>query len=172
MTSSQLSPRAPAPQIELERPQDAAAIERLHDRAFGPGRFTKVSERVREIADFAPELSFCAWEGERLLGAVRQWRVRVGDAPIVFLGPLAVDVEARSAGLGRLLTARACAAAAAAGEGGVLLVGDEAFFAEVGFTARPISGCRGRSTSGGCCCAGWSTGPPSRAPCGRSDTRA
>jgi len=135
MTSSQLSPRAPAPRIELERPRDAAAIERLHDRAFGPGRFTKVSERVREIADFAPDLSFCAWEGERLLGAVRQWRVRVGDAPIVFLGPLAVDVEARSGGLGRLLTARACDAAAAAGETAVLLVGDEAFFASVGFTA-------------------------------------
>ena len=46
-----------------EQPQDAGAIEALLDHAFGPGRFTKVSERVREFAEFRPEMSFCAWDG-------------------------------------------------------------------------------------------------------------
>lgn len=125
---------AEGPSLQPERPQDAAAVEALLDRAFGPGRFTKVSERVREFAAFAPELSFCAWAEGRLLGVVRMWRVRVGDAPVVFLGPLAVDVRERSAGVGGLLVARACEAAAAAGEAAVLLVGDAPYFARMGFS--------------------------------------
>jgi predicted N-acetyltransferase YhbS len=130
-------PLAPPPALILkpESPNDAARIEALLDRAFGPGRFTKVSERVREIAQFAPELSFCAFEDGRLIGVVRQWRVRVGDQPVVFLGPLAVDQDQRSAGVGALLVERACEAAEAAGEACVLLVGDEPYFARVGFSA-------------------------------------
>jgi predicted N-acetyltransferase YhbS len=132
-------PLAPPPALILkpEHPGDAPQVEALLDRAFGPGRFTKVSERVREIADFAPELSFCAFEDGRLIGVVRQWRVRVGDQPAVFLGPLAVDQDQRSAGLGALLVERACEAAQAAGEACVLLVGDEPYFARVGFAAAP-----------------------------------
>ena len=72
-----------------ETPAHGPAIEALLTRAFGPGRFAKVSERVREFAVFAPELSFCAFEGERMLGVVRMWRAAVGDQPITFLGPLA-----------------------------------------------------------------------------------
>jgi predicted N-acetyltransferase YhbS len=134
-----LQPSASMPTLTLqsEQPEDAAKIEALLGRAFGPGRFTKVSERVRELADFAPELSVCAWDGERLLGSVRMWRVAVGGAPVVFLGPLAVEQDDRSTGVGAQLVARACEAAAAAGERQVLLVGDEPYFARVGFSAAP-----------------------------------
>ena len=134
-----LQPSAPTPALTLqsEQAEDAAKVEALLDRAFGPGRFTKASERVREFADFAPELSVCAWDGERLLGSVRMWRVAVGGAPVVFLGPLAVEKDDRSAGVGALLVTRACEAAAAAGERHVLLVGDEPYFARVGFSAAP-----------------------------------
>ena len=34
--------------ILLETPEDAAAIERLHERTFGPGRFARTSYRIRE----------------------------------------------------------------------------------------------------------------------------
>ena len=30
-----------------EKPEDAAAIERLHERTFGPGRYVRTSERIR-----------------------------------------------------------------------------------------------------------------------------
>ncbi|RAK60120.1 N-acetyltransferase [Phenylobacterium hankyongense] len=131
--SVQPLPPSPALTLDLEQPQDAAAIEALLDRAFGPGRFTKVSERVRELAEFAPELSFCAWEDGRLVGVVRQWRVAVGETPVVFLGPLAVEQAQRSGGVGGLLVERACDAAAAAGETAVLLVGDAPYFGRFGF---------------------------------------
>ena len=128
-------PCRPAPALTFvhETPAHAAEIEALLTRAFGPGRFAKVSERVREFADFAPDLSFCAFEGERLVGTVRMWRVVVGDQPIVFLGPLAVEADARRHGLGALLVERACEAARAAGEAAVLLVGDLPFFGRMGF---------------------------------------
>ncbi|MDB5423053.1 MAG: acetyltransferase, family [Phenylobacterium sp.] len=134
-----LQPSAPIPALTLqsEQPEDAPLIEGLLDRAFGPGRFTKVSERVRENAEFAPELSVCAWSQGRLLGVARMWRVAVGGHPVAFLGPFAVERGERSAGFGARLIERACEAARAAGESHVLLVGDEAYFGRLGFSAAP-----------------------------------
>jgi len=133
----QLQPQATpdAPSVVLERPQDAALADALIDRAFGPGRFTKSSERVREFADFAADLSFCAWRDEELVGVVRQWRVRVGESQAVFLGPIAVEADERSGGVGALLVEQACAAAKAAGETAIVLVGDAPYFGRFGFTA-------------------------------------
>ena len=127
---------APAPALVLqsERPQDGPLVDALIDHAFGPGRFTKVSERVREFASFAPELSMCAWTGERLVGCARIWRVRVGGRPVMFLGPFAVEQGERNAGFGARLIDRACEAARVAGESHVVLVGDEPYFSRVGFT--------------------------------------
>ena len=134
-----LQPSAPIPALTLqsEQPEDGPAVDDLIARAFGPGRFTKVSERVREFATFAPELSVCAWAQGRLLGVARMWRVRVGDQAVTFLGPFAVEQGERNAGFGARLIARACEAARAAGETHVLLVGDEAYFGRVGFAAAP-----------------------------------
>lgn len=125
------------PLIRAEQAGDAAPIEALLDRAFGPGRFTKSSERVREFATFRPDLSFCAWDGATLLGSVRMWAVRVGDKPVVFLGPLAVEAEARKFGVGGLMVEQACQAAEKAGFPLVLLVGDEPYFQRFGFSAAP-----------------------------------
>jgi predicted N-acetyltransferase YhbS len=134
-----LQPSAPIPALTLqsERPEDGPAVDDLIARAFGPGRFTKVSERVREFADFAPELSVCAWAQGRLLGVARMWRVRVGGQPVMFLGPFAVEQGERNAGFGARLISRACEAAQSTGETHVLLVGDEAYFGRVGFAAAP-----------------------------------
>ena len=134
-----LEPCRPAPAIAFvnETPAHGAGIEALLTRAFGPGRFAKVSERVREFADFAPELSFVHEEDGQVLGSVRMWRVNCTDQPIVFLGPLAVEKSARKHGLGALLVERACAEAEAAGEVAVVLVGDLPFFGRLGFEIAP-----------------------------------
>jgi predicted N-acetyltransferase YhbS len=137
-------PGAPPPALILqpERPQDGPLVDALIERAFGPGRYVKASERVREFATFAPELSVCAWSGYsslegRLLGCARMWHVRVGGQPVMFLGPFAVEQGERSAGFGARLIARACEAAQAAGESHVVLVGDEPYFSRVGFATAP-----------------------------------
>lgn len=136
MTAQSTAP-VPALTLQSEQPQDGPAVDELIARAFGPGRFTKASERVREFATFAPELSVCAWSYGRLLGVARMWRVKVGGRPVMFLGPFAVEQGERNAGFGARLIARACEAAAEAGESHVLLVGDEAYFGRVGFAAAP-----------------------------------
>jgi predicted N-acetyltransferase YhbS len=130
-----IQPAAPIPALTLqpEQPQDAALVDALIERAFGPGRYAKASERVREFATFAPELSVCALSEGRLLGVARMWHVRVGGRRVMFLGPFAVEQGERNAGFGARLVARACEAAQAAGETHVVLVGDEPYFARVGF---------------------------------------
>jgi predicted N-acetyltransferase YhbS len=135
MIQLKTDPAPGAPSLTTERPKDGPAADALIDAAFGPGRFTKVSERVREFAEFAPELSVCAWRGGRMVGVVRQWRVRCGAAPVVFLCPIAVDAEERSGGVGAMLVEAACTAAKAAGEAAIVLVGDEPYFGKFGFSA-------------------------------------
>ena len=130
-------PAAKAPTLKLEQPLDGPAVETLLDHAFGPGRFTKVSERVREVAEFRPDLSFCAWDGPRLVGSVRMTRIRIGADEAVFLGPLAVEAEVRKYGTGGVLVQAACGAARAAGFALVLLVGDAPYFGRFGFSAAP-----------------------------------
>jgi predicted N-acetyltransferase YhbS len=134
-----VQPAQPVPALTLqsERPQDAVLVDALIERAFGPGRYAKASERVREFATFAPELSVCAWSEGRLMGVARMWRVRVGGRRVMFLGPFAVDQGERNAGFGARLVARACEAAHAAGETHVVLVGDEPYFSRMGFATAP-----------------------------------
>lgn len=122
-----------------EPPHIDAAIEALLDRAFGPGRFAKSSERVRERgAALARDLSRIALnEAGAVVGVCRVWRVRAGAAELLFLGPLAVDPSAQGEGLGATLVQEALAAARAQGARGVVVMGREAFFAPLGFTRVP-----------------------------------
>lgn len=142
MSQSTLAPPEPlaadgAIVFALERAQDAVLVDALIDRAFGPGRFAKAAERLREGARLRADLSVCAWDGPVLVGAARQWPVRIGDTPALFLGPFAVDAGWRGRGLGAGLITRACGLAEAAGERLTLLVGDLAYFAPLGFERVP-----------------------------------
>jgi predicted N-acetyltransferase YhbS len=128
--------------IRRETPADGARIQGLLDHAFGPGRFVKVSERVREFARFRPDLSFCAEAGGDIVGLVRLWDIHIGETPALFLGPLAVHSGRRLDGLGGRLVEHAGAAADALGEGPILLVGDPPFFERFGYAAPPASGVR------------------------------
>lgn len=125
------------PPLAAERPEDAPAVERLILRAFGPGRFAKAAERLREGRTPLPDLSFVAWDAGAVVGCVRLWSVRVGGASAVLLGPIAVDPDHRSHGLGAALVMRACEATAAAGHRLIVLVGDPPFFGPLGFVAAP-----------------------------------
>ena len=123
--------------IFAETANDAQAIERLHQRTFGPGRFVLSAYRIREHVDHLPDLSFTARIGTLLVGSVRQLPICVGDTPALLLGPLTVEPPFRKRGVGRALLDRALGDAKAKGHRLVLLVGDEAYYSRVGFKAVP-----------------------------------
>jgi predicted N-acetyltransferase YhbS len=122
-------------QLRRERPQDAPLVEALIARAFGPGRFVKAAERLREgnRPDF--DLSFVAWTDGEAVGCVRMWPVTIGAWPAILLGPFAVDAAHRRQGLGAALIDRACETTAEAGHALIVLVGDPDYFAPLGFSA-------------------------------------
>src|ERR1700745_1479926 len=123
--------------ILLETANDAHAIERLHERTFGPGRFVLSAYRLREHVDHLLDLSFTAWIGTRLGGSVRQWPVCVGDTKALLLGPLTVEPPFRGCGVCRALLDRALKDATAVEYRLGLLVGDEAYYSRVGFKVIP-----------------------------------
>jgi predicted N-acetyltransferase YhbS len=116
-----------------ETPEDAAAIDRLHERTFGPGRLAKTAYRIREGAGHTLALSFTARIGTLMIGSVRLTPVRIGAAKALLLGPLTVEPPFRSRGIGRALIERALADAKAKGHDLVILVGDEPYYANSGF---------------------------------------
>ena len=69
-----------------EAEEDAAAVERLHERTFGPGRFAKSAYRLRERISHCRELSFTARVGTLLVGSVRLSPIRVGQSKALLLG--------------------------------------------------------------------------------------
>jgi predicted N-acetyltransferase YhbS len=131
--------------ILAETANDAQAIERLHDRTFGPGRFALSAYRLREHVGHLLELSFTAWIGTLLVGSVRQLPVVIGQTRALLLGPLTVEPPFRGRGVGRALLDRALKDAKARGHRLVLLVGDGAYYSRVGFKAVP----KGRATMPG-----------------------
>ncbi|MHB2165419.1 GNAT family N-acetyltransferase [Alsobacter sp. R-9] len=121
--------------IRTETTADMPAREALLDAAFGPARFLKTCERLREGRLPAFALS-AEDEAGRLVGTVRLWPVAAGPGrPALMLGPLAVDAAARERGIGASLMRAGLNRAAGAGHGAVLLVGDAPYYARFGFSA-------------------------------------
>ncbi len=124
--------------FSAEKPEHAAQIEAVLDRAFGPGRFAKTSERVRERgARHELALSRVGLnEAGEVVGLCRIYAAHAG-APIFFLGPLAVDPRAQQAGLGLALVRECITACRAGGSAPIVLVGAESFFRPAGFSVVP-----------------------------------
>jgi predicted N-acetyltransferase YhbS len=123
--------------IRHEQPIDADAIDRLHERAFGPGRFARTAFRLREGAPPLMELSYTALVGTLLVGSVRLTPVLAGDCPALVLGPLTVEPAFENRGIGAALMERSLAAAREKGHRLVLLVGDEPYYSRFGFRRVP-----------------------------------
>lgn len=120
-----------------ETPADTAAIERLHERTFGPGRFARTAFRIREKTPHRLDLSFTARIGTLLVGSLWQTPIRIGDAPALFLGPVTIEPPFRNRGIGQMLIRRALDEAREKGHRLVVLVGDAPYYGRLGFKAIP-----------------------------------
>ncbi len=125
-------------EITPERPDDRAEIDALHDLTFGPGRHARPSYALRR--DQAPDPHLCLVArapepliGERIVGSVRYWPVRIGRHAALLLGPLAVAPDRQGAGIGAALIWATLDMAAWARHRRVVLVGDPAYYRRFGF---------------------------------------
>jgi len=129
---------AAAFEIVAEVAADVPAREALLDRAMGPGRKRKSSEKLRRGRRPSEGLAFVARDASgALVGTVRLWDVRLGEGgpAALLLGPLAVDPSLKGAGIGSALMRHAVAEATRLGHGAILLVGDAPYYGRFGFSA-------------------------------------
>jgi len=124
--------------IRPEIAADTDAIERLHERTFGPGRYAKTAYRLREGGAHSLALSFTARIGTLLVGSVRLTPVCIGSTPALLLGPLTVEPPFRGRGIGLALIERALGDARTKGHKLVVLVGDAPYYARAGFRPVPV----------------------------------
>ena len=128
----------PAFTIEAEAARDIPAREILLDRAMGPGRRRKSSEKLRRGRLPAEGLAFVARDAfGGVIGTARLWDVTLGDGgeSALLLGPLSVDPALKGRGAGSALMIHAIAEATRRGHRAILLVGDAPYYARFGFSA-------------------------------------
>ncbi|WP_374331915.1 GNAT family N-acetyltransferase [Aestuariivirga sp.] len=121
-------------------PEDHTPTEHLLDLAFGSGRHSKTSYRLREGSAAVPGLSLVTRDaGVGISGTISFWPLAIGSrqSPALLLGPLAVHPDRQGLGIGLALMREGLARAQAQGHGLVLLVGDEPYYAKVGFARLP-----------------------------------
>lgn len=125
--------------IRDERAADVSPREALLDRCFGPARFEKTCERLREGRRPPDGLAFVATVDGSVVGTLRLWNIKAGGRPALLLGPLAVDSEWRCAGMGGALIEHGLRRAGILGHEAVLLVGDAPYYRRFGFEQGPTA---------------------------------
>ena len=124
----------PAYVIVQDAPEHSAAIDALYDEVFGPGRFAKTAERLREGNAKIADASLVAVDSEGVTGVVRVWPVTVGEkGRAAFLGPIAVAERRRGNGVAFKLMERAIGVCREQGYAAVILVGDLDYYDRFGF---------------------------------------
>jgi predicted N-acetyltransferase YhbS len=126
--------------VEVALAADQPHIEHLLDLTFGLTRYAKTSYRLREGNTAIDGLSLVTREsGFGLTGAISFWPLKIGHAGTgaLLLGPLAVHPERQNIGIGRALMRDGLGKAKARGHRLVILVGDEPYYARVGFKRVP-----------------------------------
>lgn len=125
---------------------DPAVVEALLDRAFGADRKTRTAYRLRAGTEAIPDLSFAAFEGDRLVGTLQSWPVALagndGDSePLVMVGPVAVEPDVQTQGIGKALMTALLDAADAGATDVLMMIGDPDYYGRFfGFTADATGG--------------------------------
>jgi putative acetyltransferase len=122
-------------QVRVERPEDASAVARVLEAAFGrPGEGHMV-DAIRASAAYVPELAFVAEDEGEVVGHVLLSYVELAGSErrLLELAPLAVAPERQREGIGSALTRAALAAADERGEPLVLVLGHPGYYVRFGF---------------------------------------
>ncbi|MGF1461929.1 MAG: GNAT family N-acetyltransferase [Maricaulaceae bacterium] len=110
------------------------AAEAAIAAVFGPGRFARAAQRLRERAQSRLDWGCaCVAADGSIAGVVQAWAITAGGAPAVFFGPLAVLPNHRRQGVSAGLVRAGLQAARAAGETRAVVFGQLSVFGPLGF---------------------------------------
>lgn len=123
--------------IRQEKAGDEALIADVTRAAFAGKAYADGDEdvlpaKLREAG--ALVLSLVAVEKKTVVGHIALSPAKVGDAKWLAVGPVSVRPDRQGQGIGSALVNNAVAVAQAYGRGGVVLMGDPAFYSRLGFT--------------------------------------
>lgn len=120
-------------QISIQNHEDLPAIDRLITAAFGAKRFERSVWMLRP-GEPVPELCLMMKDRGEMVGSLRFWQVRLGDKPILLLGPLAVQPSSRGLGYGSSLVTEGLKRAREDGRWDLVLVsGEVEYYPKFGF---------------------------------------
>ncbi|WP_088344062.1 MULTISPECIES: N-acetyltransferase [Rhodomicrobium] len=124
--------------IRPQSPEDALAVDALHEAAFGPGRFARTAYRIREAATRPPLIALTARHEDRVIGAIQFAAITIGGRRgAMLLGPLAIAPEHKNQGCGLQLMNHGLAEASRLGFRLVVLIGDLPYYSRAGFAVIP-----------------------------------
>lgn len=116
-----------------------AAVEQLLDRAFGRDRHGRTAYRLREGCTALPALSSAVVDRGTLIATIQCWPVVLATdagqrAPMILVGPVAVNPNHQQGGIGRALMLGMLEAAGV--DAPLMLIGDPEYYERFfGFTA-------------------------------------
>ena len=120
--------------VRQERPEDAAAIRRVHEAAFGQPAEADLVDALRAAGDLVPELCLVAERGGEVVGHIAFSRARLDSGDTVLaLAPVGVLPEHQGAGVGSALNRAALERAAATDYPLVVVLGHAAYYPRFGF---------------------------------------
>ena len=120
--------------VRQERPEDAAAIRRVHEAAFGQPAEADLVDALRAAGDLLPELCLVAERGGEVVGQIAFSRARLDSGDTVLaLAPVGVLPEHQGGGVGSALNRAALERAAATDYPLVVVLGHAAYYPRFGF---------------------------------------
>jgi putative acetyltransferase len=131
--------------LRPERPEDFAAIDGVHERAFGRRGEAALVRALREQAQ--PYVALVAEQDGRVVGHVVFSPVSIegGSPPALGLGPLAVEPSRQRDGIGAWLVRAGFERCAEAGARIVVVLGHASYYPRFGFRPASPLGLRYRS---------------------------
>mgnify|MGYP005991104775 CR=1 FL=1 len=113
-------------------------MKALFAKCLGPGRFARTAYRLREQVKTEEYLGVNVFKDDKLIGTVSLTALNIGGSDSAcLLGPLLIDEDYRSKGLGLELIDDAIKLAKDKGFQVVLLVGDLSYYEKAGFKHMP-----------------------------------
>ena len=117
----------------------ADALNALLDDAFGADRHMRTAYLLRKGMTPVDHLSFGILEDSALVASIQCWPVRVDNADLILVGPVAVASHRQNEGLGTQLM-QGMLNAVTPQDAPMVMIGDPEYYGRFGFSADGTSG--------------------------------